>query len=51
MKRSLVLHRRLYREWPRLAAEYRSAMPEFTSPEAWKRTFEGPPSEQERSTP
>jgi galactofuranosylgalactofuranosylrhamnosyl-N-acetylglucosaminyl-diphospho-decaprenol beta-1,5/1,6-galactofuranosyltransferase len=51
MRRSVKLHRRLSREWPRLCAEYRSAMPEFTSEQAWKRTFEGPSSDQERSTP
>jgi galactofuranosylgalactofuranosylrhamnosyl-N-acetylglucosaminyl-diphospho-decaprenol beta-1,5/1,6-galactofuranosyltransferase len=51
MRRSARLHRRLLREWPRLSAEYRSAMPEFTSAQTWKRTFEGPSSDQERSTP
>jgi len=39
MRRSAALHRRLAREWPRLAAEYRSAMPELTSPAAWDKTF------------
>ncbi len=37
--RSLVLHRRLRRQWPRLAAEYRAAAAEFTSPERWRETF------------
>ncbi|WP_106815999.1 glycosyltransferase [Microbacterium timonense] len=37
---SVRLHRRLQREWPRLAAEYRSARQELTSPTAWQRTFE-----------
>ncbi|MCA4132265.1 glycosyltransferase [Arthrobacter sp. M4] len=32
-------HARLYREWERLADEYRSALPEITSMEAWKKTF------------
>ena len=27
------------REWPRLAAQYRAALPEVTSPEAWEETF------------
>jgi galactofuranosylgalactofuranosylrhamnosyl-N-acetylglucosaminyl-diphospho-decaprenol beta-1,5/1,6-galactofuranosyltransferase len=38
---SLRLHRRLRREWPRLAAQYRSAGEELTSQAAWSRTFEG----------
>jgi galactofuranosylgalactofuranosylrhamnosyl-N-acetylglucosaminyl-diphospho-decaprenol beta-1,5/1,6-galactofuranosyltransferase len=37
--RSLILHRRLRRRWPRLAAEYRAAAAEFTSPERWRETF------------
>jgi galactofuranosylgalactofuranosylrhamnosyl-N-acetylglucosaminyl-diphospho-decaprenol beta-1,5/1,6-galactofuranosyltransferase len=51
MTRSVRLHRRLSREWPQLAAQYRSAMPEFTSPETWKRTFEGAPPDQSSDTP
>jgi galactofuranosylgalactofuranosylrhamnosyl-N-acetylglucosaminyl-diphospho-decaprenol beta-1,5/1,6-galactofuranosyltransferase len=39
--RSARLHARLYREWPALAARYREALPELTSPEAWKPTFAG----------
>ena len=39
-RRSAVLHRRLRRQWPRLAAEYRAAAAEFTSPEKWRETFE-----------
>ena len=31
-QRSTLLHARLLREWPRLAAEYRAAAAEFTSP-------------------
>jgi galactofuranosylgalactofuranosylrhamnosyl-N-acetylglucosaminyl-diphospho-decaprenol beta-1,5/1,6-galactofuranosyltransferase len=38
--RSAVLHARLVRQWPRLAAEYRAAAAEFTSPEKWRETFE-----------
>ena len=41
VRRSTALHLRLYREWPELAARYRAALPELTSPEAWKPTFEG----------
>jgi galactofuranosylgalactofuranosylrhamnosyl-N-acetylglucosaminyl-diphospho-decaprenol beta-1,5/1,6-galactofuranosyltransferase len=38
--RSAVLHIKLMRRWPRLAAEYRAAAPEFTSSEKWRETFE-----------
>lgn len=41
LARSTRLHARLYQEWPQLAARYRAALPELTSPEAWKLTFEG----------
>jgi galactofuranosylgalactofuranosylrhamnosyl-N-acetylglucosaminyl-diphospho-decaprenol beta-1,5/1,6-galactofuranosyltransferase len=41
MARSAHLHARLYREWPTLAARYRESLPELTSPETWKQTFEG----------
>ncbi|WP_438353524.1 glycosyltransferase [Microbacterium sp. CJ88] len=37
---SLRLHARLQREWPKLAAQYRNASADLTSPEAWRRTFE-----------
>lgn len=36
---SVRLHRRLRREWPKLAQQYRDAAPELTSLEAWKNTF------------
>ncbi len=39
MAEGLRLHVRLYREWDRLAAAYRAALPEITSPQAWARTF------------
>lgn len=35
------LHFRLYREWDKLAEQYRAAVPEITSIAAWKRTFDG----------
>jgi len=38
-RRSVVLHRRLRRRWPRLAAQYRSAAADFNSPERWRETF------------
>lgn len=34
------LHRRIGRNWESLAREYREALPEITSPEAWRKTFE-----------
>jgi galactofuranosylgalactofuranosylrhamnosyl-N-acetylglucosaminyl-diphospho-decaprenol beta-1,5/1,6-galactofuranosyltransferase len=37
--RSVVLHARLRRRWPRLAADYRAAAAEFTSPARWRETF------------
>jgi galactofuranosylgalactofuranosylrhamnosyl-N-acetylglucosaminyl-diphospho-decaprenol beta-1,5/1,6-galactofuranosyltransferase len=33
---SVRLHRRLRREWPRLSRQYREALPELTSREAWE---------------
>ncbi len=39
-RRSMALHRRLLREWPRLSAEYRGALAEIASPAAWQDTFE-----------
>ncbi len=40
MKRTAEIHARFQREWPRLAAEYRGALGDITSPEAWEKTFE-----------
>jgi galactofuranosylgalactofuranosylrhamnosyl-N-acetylglucosaminyl-diphospho-decaprenol beta-1,5/1,6-galactofuranosyltransferase len=37
--RSLIAHRRLRRRWPKLAAQYRAAAPEFTAPQMWRETF------------
>jgi galactofuranosylgalactofuranosylrhamnosyl-N-acetylglucosaminyl-diphospho-decaprenol beta-1,5/1,6-galactofuranosyltransferase len=37
--RTAELHQRLAREWPRLAEEYRAALPHVTSPAAWEQTF------------
>jgi len=34
------LHRRLRRQWPKLAARYRAAAPELTSLIEWQKTFE-----------
>src|SRR5581483_4856875 len=38
-RRSLVVHARLVARWPRLAAQYRAAAAEYTSPEKWRETF------------
>jgi galactofuranosylgalactofuranosylrhamnosyl-N-acetylglucosaminyl-diphospho-decaprenol beta-1,5/1,6-galactofuranosyltransferase len=38
-KRSIVLHLRLRRQWEKVAAEYRAAAADFTSPERWRETF------------
>jgi galactofuranosylgalactofuranosylrhamnosyl-N-acetylglucosaminyl-diphospho-decaprenol beta-1,5/1,6-galactofuranosyltransferase len=40
MQRSITLHARLAKEWPRLADEYREALPELVSPKTWQATFE-----------
>ena len=39
LKKTIEIHARLRREWPRLAAEYRAQLAEVTSPEAWDETF------------
>jgi galactofuranosylgalactofuranosylrhamnosyl-N-acetylglucosaminyl-diphospho-decaprenol beta-1,5/1,6-galactofuranosyltransferase len=38
-RRNTMLHARLWRAWPRLAAEYRAALAGFTSPEQWRESF------------
>jgi galactofuranosylgalactofuranosylrhamnosyl-N-acetylglucosaminyl-diphospho-decaprenol beta-1,5/1,6-galactofuranosyltransferase len=40
LQRSIAIHARLTKEWPRLAEEYRKALPDLVSPEAWHATFE-----------
>jgi len=37
--RSAWMHWRLRRRWPKLAAQYRAAAPQFNSPEQWRETF------------
>lgn len=37
---SIRLHRRLQREWPRLAREYREALPRLVAEEEWVQSFE-----------
>jgi galactofuranosylgalactofuranosylrhamnosyl-N-acetylglucosaminyl-diphospho-decaprenol beta-1,5/1,6-galactofuranosyltransferase len=39
-RRSLAMHLRLHRAWPRLAAEYRGALTRLAAPEAWQHTFD-----------
>jgi galactofuranosylgalactofuranosylrhamnosyl-N-acetylglucosaminyl-diphospho-decaprenol beta-1,5/1,6-galactofuranosyltransferase len=38
--RSAMLHARLARNWSKLSAEYQKELPEFTSLETWRATFE-----------
>ncbi|RAY14241.1 glycosyltransferase family 2 protein [Actinomadura craniellae] len=40
MRRNTALHARLYREWDELTRAYRLALPEITSPERWRETFD-----------
>ncbi len=40
MRRTIAIHQRMYIEWEALAARYRGALPEITSPHAWEKTFE-----------
>ncbi|KAA9111221.1 glycosyltransferase [Microbacterium rhizomatis] len=42
LRESIALHRRLRREWPRLAAQYRRALPELTSASSWRAIFDRP---------
>jgi galactofuranosylgalactofuranosylrhamnosyl-N-acetylglucosaminyl-diphospho-decaprenol beta-1,5/1,6-galactofuranosyltransferase len=37
--RSLGLYRRLHRDWSKLAAEYRAAAADLSSPQRWRQTF------------
>ena len=39
LKKTVAIHAELRREWPRLAAEYRAALGEITSPQAWEQTL------------
>jgi galactofuranosylgalactofuranosylrhamnosyl-N-acetylglucosaminyl-diphospho-decaprenol beta-1,5/1,6-galactofuranosyltransferase len=40
MARTVAIHERFQREWPRLAGQYRAALPDVTSMQAWEATFE-----------
>jgi galactofuranosylgalactofuranosylrhamnosyl-N-acetylglucosaminyl-diphospho-decaprenol beta-1,5/1,6-galactofuranosyltransferase len=39
VKRTLAIHARYRKEWPALAQQYREALADITSPEAWEKTF------------
>lgn len=39
LKRTVEIHRRLGAEWESLSEQYRDALDEITSPEAWEKTF------------
>ena len=39
MRQTLAIHRRFRTEWPQLAQQYRDALGDITSPEAWDATF------------
>lgn len=41
LRESRQLTRRILRQWERLAEEYRRALPTITSPEEWRKTFDG----------
>jgi galactofuranosylgalactofuranosylrhamnosyl-N-acetylglucosaminyl-diphospho-decaprenol beta-1,5/1,6-galactofuranosyltransferase len=40
LRRSAQLHLELMRRWDELKTQYRAALPEITSPEEWRKTFE-----------
>ncbi len=39
-RRSVAIHTRLGREWPKLAAQYKEALPDLVSSQTWHATFE-----------
>ncbi len=39
VRRTIEIHQRLHREWPRLAELYRDHLADVVSPEAWDKTF------------
>jgi galactofuranosylgalactofuranosylrhamnosyl-N-acetylglucosaminyl-diphospho-decaprenol beta-1,5/1,6-galactofuranosyltransferase len=40
LRRSMVIHARLWKEWESLSAQYKEALPDLVSPETWQKTFE-----------
>lgn len=51
LMRSMKLHQQLFREWDKLSKQYSEALPQFTSPEAWKETFEAMSNDTSGKTP
>ncbi|GAB3656407.1 glycosyltransferase [Nocardioides korecus] len=47
MRRTVEMHQRLHREWPRLAQQYREQLGDITSPQVWEKTFEASAREQQ----
>jgi galactofuranosylgalactofuranosylrhamnosyl-N-acetylglucosaminyl-diphospho-decaprenol beta-1,5/1,6-galactofuranosyltransferase len=39
LRKTIDIHRRFQQEWPTLAQQYRTALPEITSPQAWEETL------------
>jgi galactofuranosylgalactofuranosylrhamnosyl-N-acetylglucosaminyl-diphospho-decaprenol beta-1,5/1,6-galactofuranosyltransferase len=39
LQRTMTIHQRLLREWPRLSQRYKAALPELTAAEVWRETF------------
>jgi galactofuranosylgalactofuranosylrhamnosyl-N-acetylglucosaminyl-diphospho-decaprenol beta-1,5/1,6-galactofuranosyltransferase len=39
LRRTIEIHERLYRDWPRLSELYREQLGEITSPQRWEKTF------------
>ena len=40
MARSIKLHQQLLQDWEKLSEEYSRSLPEFTSQQAWRETFD-----------
>jgi len=49
LRRTVEIHQRLHREWPKLARQYRQALPHLVSPEQWAKTFDASGRDQEGS--
>lgn len=39
LRRTVAIHRKLHNDWPKLAEQYRAALADITSPQAWSETF------------
>jgi galactofuranosylgalactofuranosylrhamnosyl-N-acetylglucosaminyl-diphospho-decaprenol beta-1,5/1,6-galactofuranosyltransferase len=40
LRRTIEIHERLFREWPRLSRLYRDQLDDITSPQRWEKTFD-----------